>query len=90
MAQKATARSYERINITLPRSTLGLLDRVAQKGNRSRFIDEAIRQFAKGRSREQLRALLEQDGRINRDRDVAVLKDWAAADAEVWHGRRRR
>lgn len=90
MAHKATARSYERINITLPRSTLGLLDRVARKGSRSRFIDEAIRQFAKGRSREQLRELLEEDGRVNRDRDVAVLQDWAAADAEVWHGRRRR
>jgi CopG family transcriptional regulator/antitoxin EndoAI len=90
MSRRATASAYERINITLSRATLGLLDRVTRKGNRSRFIDEAIRQFAKGRSREQLRELLEDDGRVNRDRDVAVLKDWAAVDAEGCHGRRKR
>lgn len=90
MSRRATATAYERINITLPRATLGLLDRVTRKGNRSRFIDEAIRELAKGRSREQLRELLEEDGRVSRDRDVAVLQDWAAVDAEGWHGRRRR
>jgi CopG family transcriptional regulator / antitoxin EndoAI len=90
MTQKATGRFYERINITLPRSTLGLLDRVTSKGNRSRFINEAIHQFAKGRSRSELRKLLEEDGRVNRDRDLAVLEEWSAVDAEAWRGPRRR
>jgi CopG family transcriptional regulator/antitoxin EndoAI len=90
MAPKATARLHERINITLPRATLGLLDRLARKGDRSRFIDEAIRQFARRRSRERLRELLEEDGRVNRDRDLAALEAWAAADVEAWRGRRKR
>jgi hypothetical protein len=90
MAQKATARSYERLNITLPRSTVGLLDRVTSKGTRSRFIDEAIQRLAKGRSRKELRKLLEEDGRVNRDRDLAVHAEWAAVDAEAWRGSRRR
>jgi hypothetical protein len=90
MARRTTASAYERINITLPRSTLGLLDRVTRKGDRSRFIDEAIRQLAGGRSRAQLRELLEEDGRVNSERDVAMLRDWAAVDAETWRGRRRR
>ena len=90
MTQKATARSYERINITLPRSTLGLLDRVTSKGNRSRFINEAIHKFAKGRSRSELRKLLEEDGRVNRDRDLDGLEEWSAVDAEAWRGPRRR
>jgi CopG family transcriptional regulator / antitoxin EndoAI len=78
MAPKAAARSYERINISLPRSTLTLLDRIASKGNRSRFIDEAIQRFAKSRSRSELRRLLEEDGRVNKERDLAIHVEWAA------------
>lgn len=90
MATKSSTRSYERINITLPRTTLGLLDRVASKGSRSRFINEAIQRLAKGRSRTELRKLLEEDGRVNRERDLAVHAEWAAVDAETWPGHRRR
>ena len=90
MARQATARSYERINITLPRSTLGLLDRVASKGNRSRFIDEAIQRLANERSRRELRKLLEEDGRVNRERDLAVHAEWTAVDADTWPGHSRR
>lgn len=90
MATKSTASSYERINITLPRATLGLLDRVASKGNRSRFIDEAIRRLAKSSSRTELRKLLEEDGSVNRERDLAVHAEWATVDAETWPRPRRR
>jgi hypothetical protein len=90
MATKSTASTYERINITLPRATLGLLDRIARKGNRSRFINEAIQRLAKGRSRTELRKLLEEDGRVNRERDLAVHAEWAAVDGETWPARRRR
>ena len=87
---KATARAYERLNISLPRETVSLLDRVTTKGNRSRFIDEAIREMAKGRTRTQLRKLLEEDGRVHRDRDLQVVEEWAAADTDAWRGPRRR
>ena len=90
MALKATTRAYERLNISLPRETVGLLDRVATKGNRSRFIDEAVRQFAKDRTRTQLRKLLEEDGRVNRDRDLHLVEEWAAVDREAWRAPRRR
>lgn len=90
MATRSTVRSYERINITLPRATLGLLERVTSRGNRSRFINEAIQRLAKGRSRAELRKLLEEDGRVNKERDLAVHAEWAAADADTWPGHRRR
>jgi metal-responsive CopG/Arc/MetJ family transcriptional regulator len=34
----------KRINIILPDKTVAVLDRVTTKGNRSRFIDRAVRQ----------------------------------------------
>src|SRR5947207_2560752 len=34
---KASTRAYGRLNITLPRATVELLDRVTKRGNRSRF-----------------------------------------------------
>src|SRR3989442_12271876 len=87
---KASTRARERLNITLPRATVKLLDRVTKKGNRSRFIDQAIRELALGRTRAQLRNLLEEEGRVNRDRDLRLAAEWAAVDAETWPVRRRR
>ena len=58
-----------------------LLDRVTKKGNRSRFIDQAIRELALGRTRTRLRKLLEEEGRVNRDRDLRLAAEWAAVDA---------
>jgi len=87
---KASTRARERLNITLPRATVKLLDRMTKTGNRSRFIDRAIREFALGRTRAQLRKLLEQEGRVNRDRDLRLAAEWAVVDAETWPGRRRR
>jgi hypothetical protein len=87
---KASTQPYERLNITLPRATVELLDRVTKKGNRSRFIDRAIRELALGRTRTQLRKLLEEEGRVNRDRDLRLAAEWAAVDVETWPARRRR
>jgi CopG family transcriptional regulator / antitoxin EndoAI len=87
---KASTRAYGRLNITLPRTTVELLDRVTKKGNRSRFIDQAIRELALGRTRTRLRKLLEEEGRVNRDRYLRLTAEWAAVDAETWPVRRRR
>jgi len=87
---KASTRAYGRLNITLPRATVELLDRVTKRGNRSRFIDQVIRELALGRTRTRLRKLLEEEGRVNRDRDLRLAAEWAAVDAETWPVRRRR
>jgi len=55
MASKRAAGAYARLNITLPRATVGLLDRLTTKGNRSRFIDEAIRKRIASVGRARLR-----------------------------------
>ena len=57
----------KRINISLPEETLELIDRVTEHGDRSRFIDEAVRhnpgngsgeppETAEGRSDPEMRA----------------------------------
>src|SRR5438876_4259625 len=81
---KASTRAYEHLNITLPRATVELLDRVTKKGNRSGFIDQAIRKLALGRTRARLRKLLKEDGRVNRDRDVRLAAERTAVCAETW------
>jgi hypothetical protein len=42
---------YKRINITLPESTVRLMERVAGKGDRSRLVDEALKQYLRGAAR---------------------------------------
>src|SRR5205823_11084670 len=45
---KASTRAYGRHNITLPSATVDLLDCVTKRGNRSRVIDQGIRELDLG------------------------------------------
>ena len=51
-----------RLNIILPENTLRLIDRAAKNGNRSAFIDQAVRHYidsmGKGNLRKQWRRVL--------------------------------
>ena len=44
---------YKRINITLPESTVRLMERVAGKGERSRLVDDAVKQYLRGVTEEE-------------------------------------
>ncbi len=52
---------HQRINITLPQETLRLIDRVTKRGNRSQFIDKAVRYYIKTIGRENLRKRLKEN-----------------------------
>jgi uncharacterized protein (DUF1778 family) len=84
--------TYRRVNITLPEETLGLIDRAARRArqNRSRFIDEAVRYSVRSLGHARLRELLEEDARVNRERDLGLVEEWFAVDAETWPGAGRR
>lgn len=91
MARTATSGAYERLNITLPRETVGLLDRLTTKGNRSRFIDEAIRERIAAVGRTRLRKQLEQGYAARAARDLRMVEEWFAVDEEAWeHAAQRR
>lgn len=84
----------KRINITLPDTTIAVLDRVATKGNRSRFIDCAVRRFVEVEGTANLRARLKEEALANAERDLAIAAEWfpleqeAAGSLEV--GRRKK
>ena len=76
-----------RINITLPEETVRLIDRVAVKGDRSRFIAEAVTHYVSTAGRAKLRKGIK-DGAIQRARrDLVLAQEWFTADEEAWRSR---
>jgi metal-responsive CopG/Arc/MetJ family transcriptional regulator len=84
MASKRAAGAYARLNITLPRATVGLLDRLTSKGNRSRFIDEAIRERIASVGRARLRRELERGYVARAARDRRMVDEWFPIDEELY------
>lgn len=78
---------HRRINITLPDATVRLIDRVAAKGDRSRLIDEAVREYVRRTGRAELRKQLREGARQNADRDLMLARDWFPLEEEVWRPR---
>lgn len=77
-----------RINISLSEETVKLLDRLASKGDRSRYIENLVKRSAQDRSTLQARL---KDGYLKqakRDREVAA--EWDGAADEVWQRAARR
>ena len=74
----------KRINIILPDKTVAVLDRVTTKGNRSRFIDRAVRQLVETQGRQSLRDRLKAGYRENADYDLAMAAEWFPLEEEAW------
>lgn len=76
-------RGVQRINITLPEEALRLVDRVAPRGDRSRFIADAITHYVSVTRRARLRKRLKEGAvrRAERDRRLAV--EWFALEQEA-------
>jgi CopG family transcriptional regulator/antitoxin EndoAI len=73
-----------RINIILPDKTVAVLDRVTTKGNRSRFMDHAVRQLIETQGRQSLREQLKAGYRANADQDLAIAAEWFPLEEEAW------
>jgi CopG family transcriptional regulator / antitoxin EndoAI len=74
----------KRINIVLPETTVQTIDRMAKPGQRSRFIDAAVRHYVANRSTEALRARLEHAAVRDQDLEHEVAAEWLAVDKESW------
>ena len=80
----------KRVNITLPHTTLELIKRVAPKGDRSHFLDEAVHFYVKEAGRENLRTLL-RDGALNSsERDLGLVEEWFPLEQEVWQKKKKK
>ena len=74
----------KRINIMLPDSTIEVLDRVAPKGGRSRFISQAVLHYVETRSRANLREHLKQGALANRELALEMAQEWFPVEQEAW------
>lgn len=76
--------AYERVNITLPKETLKLIDKLSQKGERSRFLNEAVHFYIKKNGQANIRRLLKEGCIKNAQRDLDIAKEWFHLEEEVW------
>jgi hypothetical protein len=74
----------KRINVILPEQTIRTIDRMAPRGERSRFIDKAVRHYVAQRSAEALHEQLKQAAIRDRDLDLEITDEWSAVDLETW------
>jgi metal-responsive CopG/Arc/MetJ family transcriptional regulator len=63
---------------------MAVLNRVASKGTRSRFIDRAVRHYVETQGRSSLREQLKTGYRANAERDLATAAEWFPLEEEVW------
>ena len=85
---RGAAIMQRRINVSLSEEAVRLLDRLAPKGDRSRFLDELVKRTA--RDRAAIRARLK-EGYIKRaERDREVAAEWDPLADEVWQRDARR
>jgi metal-responsive CopG/Arc/MetJ family transcriptional regulator len=73
----------KRINIILPDNTVAVLDRLTSKGNRSRFIDHAVRHLIETQGLQSLREQLKGGYRANADQDLAIAAEWFPLEEEA-------
>jgi len=76
--------SHQRRNFTLRAETAALLDRLPHEVNRSKLVDTAIHKLVQARARAQLRKLIEEGAEYNAERDLRLVEEWSAVDAETW------
>jgi CopG family transcriptional regulator / antitoxin EndoAI len=74
----------KRINIVLPETTLRVLDRVAPKGDRSRFISEAVLHYVESKGKQSLREQLKAGYQANAKESLKIAMEWFPLEEEAW------
>lgn len=72
--------SIKRVNITLPEKTLADIDKVAKRGDRSRFIDRAVNFYVQEVGQKNLRSALKEGSIRRSDRDRSISNEWFNLD----------
>jgi len=60
------------------------MERVADKGERSRLVDEALRQYLRGVTKKSLRKRIKEGALRRSDRDRALAEEWFSLEEETW------
>ena len=75
---------HKRVNITLPDDTLRLLDRLTGKGERSGFLDQAVRFYVGQKGSDNLKKQLRQGAIARAARDLDLAGEWFPIEDEAW------
>ena len=75
---------HKRINVTLPETTVKLIDRVAKKGDRSRLINQAVKHYVEEVGRDNLKRRLKEGAIARSSRDLTLASEWFALDEQAW------
>lgn len=62
---------------------MSVLDRVAAKGSRSRFIDRAVLYYVETQGKQGLRERLKAEALANAERDLAIAAEWFPLEEEA-------
>lgn len=76
--------THKRVDITLPEDTIRLIDRVTEKGDRSRLINEAVRHYFEALSRENIRRKLKEGAIARTNRDLKLAREWFLFEEKTW------
>jgi CopG family transcriptional regulator/antitoxin EndoAI len=76
--------NFRRINVSLPESTIAVLEHISDKGERSMFIDEAIKERAARLKKKNLRELLKEGALVHQERDLDIAREWFHLEEELW------
>jgi CopG family transcriptional regulator/antitoxin EndoAI len=74
----------KRINIMLPEKTLAVLDRVTTKGNRSRFVSEAVLHYVETHGKQSLKEQLKAGYLANAEENLEMAVEWFPLEEEAW------
>lgn len=74
----------KRINIVLPDTTVKVLDRVAPKGGRSRFISQAVLHYVETVGKRSLKEQLKAGYEANAARSLEIAAEWFPLEEEAW------
>ncbi len=75
---------HKRLNITLPESTVDLLETITSKGERSNFIDTAIKNYIQQEKQKSLRDQLKEGAIVRCERDLQLADEWFETEEELW------
>ena len=75
---------HRRINVTLPEETVRLMDRVSERGDRSKLINEAVRRYIKEIGRTNLRRRLQEGYLRTAESDLRLAEEWFLLDEDTW------
>jgi CopG family transcriptional regulator/antitoxin EndoAI len=73
----------KRINVVLPDKTVSLLNRLAPRGARSRFVDRAVLHYAEAQGKKTLRQRLKAESIANAERDLEMAAEWFPLEEEA-------